>query len=111
SAGLDFETKIVVKENAPELLREALMSRKWEPAVVAFSGNTDCYQPAERKFGITRRCLEVFAEFKNPVGIITKNRLVTRDIHILQRMAAEELVVVNVSVTSLKLEIQQALEP
>jgi len=111
SAGLDFETKIMVKENAPELLREAFFSAKWQPETVALSGNTDCYQPAERRFQITRRCLEVFAEFKNPVSIITKNRLVTRDIDILQRLAAEELVVVNVSVTSLKREVQQALEP
>lgn len=111
SAGLDFETKIMVKENAPELLRETFMSPKWQPETIALSGNTDCYQPAERQFRITRRCLEVFAEFKNPVSMITKNRLVTRDIDILQRLAADGLVTVNISVTSLKLEVQQALEP
>lgn len=111
SAGLDFETKIMVKENAPELLREAFMSPKWQPETVAFSGNTDCYQPAERRFRITRRCLEVFAEFRNPVSMITKNRLVTRDMDMLQQLAKDNLVVVNISVTSLKLEVQQALEP
>src|SRR5258706_99772 len=73
SAGLDFETKIVVKYHAPELLRAELASPKWKPQVIAMSGVTDCYQPAERKLQITRRVLEVFAEFRNPVAIITKN--------------------------------------
>src|SRR5207244_4957987 len=79
SAGLDFERRIMVKENAPELLREALSAPRWEPQVVALSGNTDCYQPIERRLGITRRCLEVFAEFRNPVAAITKSALVARD--------------------------------
>jgi DNA repair photolyase len=111
SAGLDFETKILVKEDAPELLRKELMSPKYEPEVIAISGVTDCYQPSEKQFRLTRRCLEVLAEFKNPVSIITKNRLVARDIDVLHRLAADELAMVNISVTSLKLEIQQAMEP
>src|SRR5689334_14845816 len=76
SAGLEFESKILVKEDAPELLREELMSKKWEPRLIAISGVTDPYQPIERKLQITRRCLEVLAEFRNPTSIITKNDLV-----------------------------------
>src|SRR3989475_12349543 len=79
SAGLDFERRIMVKEDAPALLRQTLASRRWEPQVVALSGNTDCYQPVERRLEITRRCLEVFAEFRNPVSAITKSALVARD--------------------------------
>ena len=73
SSGLDFETKIMVKEDAPELLRKELSSRRWKPQLVALSGNTDCYQPIEKKKELTRRCLEVLLEFRNPVVIITKN--------------------------------------
>src|SRR5512136_2527295 len=80
SAGLDFETKIMVKENAPELLRDELSSPKWKPQELAMSGVTDCYQPIERKLQLTRRCLAVLAEFRNPVSIITKNALVARDL-------------------------------
>jgi hypothetical protein len=83
SAGLDFETKIFVKEDAPELLRAELMSKKYTPKVISISGVTDCYQPIERKLQITRRCLEVLNEFGNPTGIITKSHLITRDIDIL----------------------------
>ena len=83
SAGLDFESRIMVKENAPELLRRELASPKWRPQVLAFSGVTDCYQPVERKLKLTRRCLEVLAEFRNPVAVVTKNHLVTRDIDVL----------------------------
>src|SRR5215472_10845473 len=79
SAGLDFETKIMVKENAPELLRRELASPRWQPQVLALSGVTDAYQPIERRLQLTRRCLEVLVEFRNPVLIVTKNRLVTRD--------------------------------
>lgn len=111
SAGLDFETKILVKEDAPELLRKELMSPRYEPQVIAISGVTDCYQPSEKQFRLTRRCLEVLAEFKNPVSIITKNRLVTRDLDVLQKLAADTLVMVNISVTSLRMEIQRAMEP
>src|SRR5881628_991405 len=88
SAGLDFETKILVKEDAPELLRAELASPKWQPKVVAISGVTDAYQPIERKLQLTRRCLEVLAEFRNPVVIVTKNQLVTRDIDVLKELAS-----------------------
>lgn len=111
SAGLDFESKIFVKENAPELLREKLMSKRWEPESIFISGITDCYQPAERKFELTRRCLQVLAEFRNPVGIITKNALVTRDIDILSDLAKDDLAVVFLSVTTLDSELGRQLEP
>ena len=111
SAGLDFETKIFVKEDAPELLRDALASPRWEPEVIAMSGVTDCYQPVERKLRLTRRCLEVLAEFRNPVSIITKNHLVTRDADLLGEMAAWNGSVVNVSITSLDESLQRVMEP
>ena len=111
SAGLDFESKIFVKEEAPELLREALMKKSWQPDIVMMSGVTDCYQPLERKFQLTRRCLEVFNEFKNPVGIITKNALITRDIDILSEMAKWNGVVVYLSVTTLDDDLCGVLEP
>src|SRR5580700_8916836 len=76
SAGLDFETKILVKEDAPELLRRELSSKSWKPQVIAISGVTDCYQPIERRLQVTRKCLQVLTEFRNPVAIITKNLLV-----------------------------------
>lgn len=111
SAGLDFETKILVKQDAPDLLRETFRKKSWEPQVVALSGNTDCYQPVERQLEITRRCLEVFLEFHNPVTIITKNRLVARDVDLLQQLAALDLVHVTLSVTSLKPALTGVLEP
>lgn len=111
SSGLDFETKIFVKMNAPELLRNELMAPKWEPQVVVMSGVTDCYQPFERQFEITRRCLEIFQEFRNPVAIITKNHLVTRDIDILAHMAQWQGIEVNVSITTLDRDLVRALEP
>ena len=111
SAGLDFESKIMVKENAPELLEAELLSPKWKPQTVVMSGVTDPYQPAERKLQITRRCLEVLAKFRNPVGMITKNRLVTRDIDVLSELAAHNAVAINVSVTSLNPKLQRILEP
>src|ERR1700740_1382386 len=80
SAGIDFESKILVKPNAPELLAEAFEDPKWEPQLVALSGNTYCSQPVERELGLTRKCLEVFLKYRNPVGIITKNHLITRDL-------------------------------
>jgi DNA repair photolyase len=91
SAGLEFETRIMVKERAPELLRAELSKRKWRPQVVAMSGITDVYQPIERRMQLTRRCLEVFAEFRNPVGLITKNHLITRDVDILGELARQNL--------------------
>ena len=111
SAGLDFETKILVKEQAPELLEAALRKRSWQPQVVALSGNTDCYQPVERRLQLTRRCLEVFLKFRNPVSLITKNHLVTRDLDILGEMAALDLVHVTLSITSLDRRLTAAMEP
>jgi DNA repair photolyase len=111
SAGLDFETKILVKEDAPVLLRAELASRKWQPKVVAISGVTDCYQPIERKLQLTRRCLEVLAEFRNPVIIVTKNQLVTRDIDILKELASVDAAAVCVSVTTLDAELARVMEP
>ena len=111
SAGLDFETRIMVKLSAPELLRRELSSPKWQPQVLAMSGVTDCYQPIERKLEITRRCLEVLAEFQNPVAIVTKNYLVTRDLDILERLAAVRAANVNLSITTLDAERARRLEP
>jgi DNA repair photolyase len=111
SAGLDFETKIVVKENAPELLREELSSRSWKPQVLAMSGVTDCYQPLERKLRLTRRCLEVLLDFRNPTCIITKNYLVTRDADLLAQLAEFNAVVVNISITTLDSSLTPKLEP
>jgi DNA repair photolyase len=111
SSGVDFETRIMVKLRAPELLREALSSPKWEPQPIAMSGVTDCYQPAERKFQLTRGCLKVFAEFRNPVGIVTKNHLVTRDVDLLAELAQYECAAVYVTVTTLDTELSGKLEP
>ena len=111
SAGLDFESKIMVKENAPELLRRELSSSKWKPQELAMSGVTDCYQPIERKLEITRRCLGVLAEFRNPVTIITKNFLVTRDLDLLRELAKYQAVQVNLSINSLDAELARKLEP
>jgi DNA repair photolyase len=111
SAGLDFETKIMVKENAPELLRKELSSPKWKPQLLAMSGVTDCYQPAERRLCLTRRCLEVLAEFRNPVGIVTKNYLVTRDLDLLRELATHKAVQVNLSINSLDSDLARKLEP
>jgi DNA repair photolyase len=111
SAGLDFESKIMAKTNAPELLRNELESPRWHPQTLVLSGVTDPYQPIERKLQITRGCLEVLAQFRNPVAIITKNHLVTRDIDVLRKLAACNAVAVNVSVTSLDPNLQRSLEP
>jgi DNA repair photolyase len=111
SAGLDFESKIMVKPNAPELLGAELESPRWQPQTLVLSGVTDPYQPVERKLRITRGCLEVLARFGNPVAIITKNHLVTRDIDVLRELAASKAVAVNISVTSLDPDLQRVLEP
>jgi DNA repair photolyase len=111
SAGLEFETKIMVKRRAPELLRRELASAKWQPQPLAMSGVTDCYQPAERHFRITRGCLEVLAEFRNPVSIITKNFLVTRDLDVLKRLAAFDAVHVFISITTLNADLAARMEP
>ena len=101
----------MVKENAPELLRRELSSPKWKPQMLAMSGVTDCYQPIERKLQLTRKCLEVLVEFRNPVTIITKNHLVTRDIDLLRELAADDAVVVYLSINSLDSELARKLEP
>ncbi|MBC7742536.1 MAG: PA0069 family radical SAM protein [Bdellovibrionaceae bacterium] len=111
SAGLDFESKIFVKENAPALLREKFMSPRWQPESINISGVTDCYQPAERKFKLTRQCLEICAEFRNPVTLITKNHLITRDIDILKDLAKDNLVFTLLSITTLDAELGRLLEP
>lgn len=111
SAGLDFETKIFVKHDAPALLRRQLLSKRWEPKSISISGVTDPYQPIERKLQITRQCLEVLAEFRNPCGIVTKNRLVTRDIDVLQELARHNAVGVFVSVTTLDVALNRVMEP
>ncbi|HZW34888.1 MAG TPA: PA0069 family radical SAM protein, partial [Isosphaeraceae bacterium] len=111
SAGLDFETKILVKEEAPQLLRKALSSPKWQPRVLALSGVTDPYQPMERRWELTRRCLAVLAEFRQAVTIITKNRLVTRDIDLLGELARYGAAGVFLSITSLDAELIGRLEP
>lgn len=111
SAGLDFETKILVKKNAPVLLRKFLMNPKWECVPISLSGNTDCYQPAERKFGITRQLLEVCLEFNQPVGIITKNAGILRDKDVLIKMAKKNLVSILVSITSFQDDLRRVMEP
>lgn len=110
-AGLDFETKIMVKPQAPELLRRELSSLSWKPEPLVCSGVTDCYQPVERSFRLTRACLDVLAEFSQPVTITTKNRLVTRDIDLLQRLASYSCVSVAISVTTLDAHLAAAMEP
>jgi DNA repair photolyase len=111
SAGLDFETRILVKERAPELLRQRLAAKSWKPQVVALSGVTDPYQPAERRLEITRRCLAVLAEFRNPVSVITKSFLVTRDVDLLGELARFDAVSVTLSITTLDPELQRRMEP
>lgn len=111
SAGLDFERKILVKKNAPQLLEEKLRSKSWQAHPIVMSGNTDCYQPAEQRFGITRQCLEVFHKLRHPVAIITKNALISRDLDLLTELAKDNLIGVNVSITSTNEKVRQLLEP
>ncbi|QNL22957.1 PA0069 family radical SAM protein [Hyphobacterium sp. CCMP332] len=111
NAGLDFESKILIKEEAPALLKSEFESLKWNPAIVMLSGNTDCYQPVERKLKITRSLLRVFLQYRNPVGIITKNALVSRDADILEELASMNLCKVIFSITSLEESLRQKLEP
>jgi DNA repair photolyase len=111
SAGLDFESRILVKLDAAALLRRELQLPKWRPQVLAMSGVTDPYQPVERKLRITRGCLEVLAEFRNPVAMVTKNHLVTRDVDLLADMAGWNGAAVNVSITSLDEKLQRIMEP
>ncbi len=111
SAGLDFERKILYKANAPELLEAKLKSKNWTPQPIMFSGNTDCYQPIEKKLQITRKMLEVLLRLKHPISMITKNALILRDLDILQEMASMNLIHVNISITSLSEETRRVLEP
>lgn len=111
SAGLDFERKIIIKENAPHLLEKFLDNPKYSPQPIMLSGNTDCYQPIERKRGITRKMLQVLLKFKHPVSIITKNSLILRDLDLLQELASLNLVHVNISLTSLDESLRTKLEP
>jgi DNA repair photolyase len=111
SAGLDFETKIFYKKNAAELLREKLQSKSWKPAVIALSGVTDCYQPIERKLRLTRSCIEVLGEFRNPFSIITKNHLVTRDIDLIKPMAQINGARVLISITTTDPKLAEKMEP
>lgn len=111
SAGLDFESKIIVKENAPQLLEKFLMHPDWHATPIMLSGNTDCYQPLERKLEITRKLLMIFSKYRHPVGIISKNSLVTRDIDILSDLAKDNLVQVHISITSLNEDLRRAMEP
>lgn len=111
SAGVDFETKILVKRHAAELLREHLIKKSWQPAVIAMSGITDCYQPLERKMEITRSCLAVLRDFMNPVSVITKNAMVTRDVDILGEMAHKTAAKVFLSITTLDHDLAGVLEP
>ncbi len=111
SAGIDFEQKIVVKQNAIEVLEKQLSSKSYVPMPIMLSGNTDCYQPLERKYELTRRILQTCLKYKNPVGIITKNSLITRDIDILKQLAKHNLVHVMISITGTDEEIRWKMEP
>lgn len=110
-AGLDFEQKILVKKNAVELLEKKFQSKTWRATPIVLSGNTDCYQPLEHRLQLTRKLLALFLKYKHPVGIITKNSLVQRDIDILKELAADNLVKVILSITSLSEETRRLLEP
>ncbi|MBT8296024.1 MAG: PA0069 family radical SAM protein, partial [Gramella sp.] len=111
SAGLDFEKKILVKRNAVELLEKKLKSKSWQAKPIVLSGNTDCYQPIEKDLKITRSLLQTFLKYRHPVGMITKNSLIQRDIDILRELASDNLIHVNISITSLKEETRRILEP
>ena len=111
SAGLDFEKKILVKEKAPELLEKRLRGKKWKAETIVLSGNTDCYQPAEQQYKLTRACLEIFLKYRHPVGIITKNALVLRDLDIVSELNSYGLVGIHISLTSMKESTRRVLEP
>ncbi len=110
-AGLDFERKIIYKPEAPELLEKQFNAKNWKVSPIMLSGNTDCYQPIERKLKITRRLLEVCLKYKHPVSILTKNAVIQRDIDILTQLAEQNLVRVGLSITSLDNKLRNALEP
>lgn len=109
--GQDFEKQVLVKKNAAEILDQTLRKKNWKPGTIVFSGNTDCYQPVERKLEITRACLKVMLKHKHPTGIITKNALILRDLDVLKELAAYNLIKVNISITTLSEETKRFLEP
>lgn len=111
SAGLDFESKIIVKKNAPELLEKFLLHPKWNAVPIMLSGNTDCYQPQEKKLEITRNMLRILARYRHPVGLITKNSLISRDIDLLKDLSADNLVNVMISLTTLNEGLRRVMEP
>jgi DNA repair photolyase len=111
SAGLDFESKIIVKKNAAALLEHHLLNKNWNAVPIMLSGNTDCYQPQEKKFEITRNILKVFASYRHPVGMITKNSLILRDLDLLKDLASDNLVHVYISITTLNEDLRRILEP
>jgi DNA repair photolyase len=111
SAGLDFESKIIAKPNAPSLLEKFLLHPDWTAVPISLSGNTDCYQPIERKLEITRKLLKIFAQYRHPLGMITKNSLITRDIDLLKELAQDNLVHVYISITTLDEELRRVMEP
>lgn len=111
SAGKDFEHKIIIKRNAPELFRKFLNNKNWKPEPISISGNTDCYQPAERKMKITRQLLEIALQYRQPVAMITKNALILRDKDLLQQLAAQNLVCVFVSITAMDEKLRLVMEP
>ncbi|MEL7223014.1 MAG: radical SAM protein, partial [Bacteroidota bacterium] len=111
SAGLDFETKILVKKEAPAIFEKTIKKKKWETVPLMLSGNTDCYQPAEREYQLTRKILEICWKYRYPVGLITKNSLILRDLDILQDLASEKLTHVSISITTLDEEVRRLLEP
>lgn len=111
SAGLDFERKIIAKPTAPQLMEKQFRNKNWVVSPIMFSGNTDCYQPVERELKITRAMLEMLVKYKHPVAMITKNNLILRDIDLLQELAKQNLVHVMVSITTLKEDLRQLMEP
>ncbi|MFC3417817.1 PA0069 family radical SAM protein [Algoriphagus hitonicola] len=111
SAGLDFETKLMVKPNAPQLLEKKFLSKSWKVTPISLSGNTDCYQPMEREMRITRELLKVFVRYRHPVGLITKNSLILRDLDLLQDLAKDNLVQVYISITTLDENLRRKMEP
>jgi len=111
SSGIDFETKIMVKENGPDLLRKAFEKKSYVPKLIMFSGDTDCYQPVENKLGITRKALEICLEYRNPVSLITKNSLILRDLDILSEMAELNLISTMLSITTLDKTLISKMEP
>ena len=111
SAGIDFESKIIVKKNAPDLMEKFIMNPRWEATPISVSGNTDCYQPLERKYELPRGILKVFARYRHPVGMITKNSLITRDMDLLKDLAQDNLVHVYISITTLNEDLRRVMEP